>query len=257
MKLNLKNPIVFFDLETTGTNINSDRIVEICYLKVYPNGNEETKTMRINPEMHIPEEASAVHGIYDADVAECPTFKEVARNIANDIEGCDLAGFNSNRFDIPVLAEEFLRADVDIDMSRRKFVDVQVIFHKMEQRTLSAAYKFYCGKDLADAHSAEADTLATYEVLKAQLDRYGELQNDVAALAEFSTRAESADFAGRILYNEKGEEVFGFGKYKGRSVAEVFRVEPSYYSWMMNGDFPLYTKKIITEIRCREKNEKQ
>ena len=257
MKLNLKNPIVFFDLETTGTNINSDRIVEICYLKVYPNGNEETKTMRINPEMHIPEEASAVHGIYDADVAECPTFKEVARNIANDIEGCDLAGFNSNRFDIPVLAEEFLRADVDIDMSRRKFVDVQVIFHKMEQRTLSAAYKFYCGKDLADAHSAEADTLATYEVLKAQLDRYEELQNDVAALAEFSTRAESADFAGRILYNEKGEEVFGFGKYKGRSVAEVFRVEPSYYSWMMNGDFPLYTKKIITEIRCREKNEKQ
>ena len=257
MKLNLKNPIVFFDLETTGTNINADRIVEICYLKVYPNGNEETKTMRINPEMHIPEEASAVHGIYDEDVAECPTFKEVARNIANDIEGCDLAGFNSNRFDIPVLAEEFLRADVDIDMSRRKFVDVQVIFHKMEQRTLSAAYKFYCGKDLADAHSAEADTLATYEVLKAQLDRYGELQNDVAALAEFSTRAESADFAGRILYNEKGEEVFGFGKYKGRSVAEVFRVEPSYYSWMMNGDFPLYTKKIITEIRCREKNEKQ
>ena len=190
-------------------------------------------------------------------MADCPTFKEVARNIANDIEGCDLAGFNSNRFDIPVLAEEFLRADVDIDMSRRKFVDVQVIFHKMEQRTLSAAYKFYCGKDLADAHSAEADTLATYEVLKAQLDRYGELQNDVAALAEFSTRAESADFAGRILYNEKGEEVFGFGKYKGRSVAEVFRVEPSYYSWMMNGDFPLYTKKIITEIRCREKNEKQ
>ena len=151
MKLNLKNPIVFFDLETTGTNINSDRIVEICYLKVYPNGNEETKTMRINPEMHIPEEASAVHGIYDEDVAECPTFKEVARNIANDIEGCDLAGFNSNRFDIPVLAEEFLRADVDIDMSRRKFVDVQVIFHKMEQRTLSAAYKFYCGKNLEDA----------------------------------------------------------------------------------------------------------
>ena len=174
MKLNLKNPIVFFDLETTGTNINSDRIVEICYLKVYPNGNEETKTMRINPEMHIPEEASAVHGIYDADVAECPTFKEVARNIANDIEGCDLAGFNSNRFDIPVLAEEFLRADVDIDMSRRKFVDVQVIFHKMEQRTLSAAYKFYCGKNLEDAHTAEADTRATYEVLMSQLDRYPE-----------------------------------------------------------------------------------
>ena len=160
MKLNLKNPIVFFDLETTGTNINTDRIVEICYLKVYPNGNEEAKTLRINPEMHIPEASSAVHGIYDADVADCPTFKEVAKNIARDIEGCDLAGFNSNRFDIPVLAEEFLRAGVDIDMSKRKFVDVQVIFHKMEQRTLSAAYKFYCEKNLEDAHTAEADTQA-------------------------------------------------------------------------------------------------
>ena len=183
MKLNLKNPIVFFDLETTGTNINTDRIVEICYLKVYPNGNEETKTMRINPEMHIPEASSAVHGIYDADVADCPTFKEVAKNIARDIEGCDLAGFNSNRFDIPVLAEEFLRAGVDIDLSRRKFVDVQVIFHKLEQRTLSAAYKFYCGKNLEDAHTAAADTQATYEVLMAQLDRYPELQNDIAFLA--------------------------------------------------------------------------
>ena len=171
MKLNLKNPIVFFDLETTGTNINTDRIVEICYLKVYPNGNEEAKTLRINPEMHIPEASSAIHGIYDADVADCPTFKEVAKNIARDIEGCDLAGFNSNRFDIPVLAEEFLRAGVDIDMTKRKFVDVQVIFHKMEQRTLSAAYKFYCDKNLEDAHTAEADTRATYEVLKAQLDR--------------------------------------------------------------------------------------
>ena len=255
MKLNLKNPIVFFDLETTGTNINSDRIVEICYLKVYPNGNEESKTMRINPEMPIPAEASAVHGIYDADIADCPTFKEVARNIANDIEGCDLAGFNSNRFDIPVLAEEFLRAGVDIDMSRRKFVDVQVIFHKMEQRTLSAAYKFYCDKDLEDAHSAEADTLATYEVLMAQLERYPDLENDIDKLAEFSTRGEAADYAGRILFNEKGEEVFGFGKYKGRPVAEVFRAEPSYYAWMMNGDFPLYTKKVITEIRMREKTK--
>lgn len=182
MKLNLKNPIVFFDLETTGTNINSDRIVEICYLKVYPNGNEESKTLRINPEMPIPAESSAVHGIYDADVADCPTFKEVAKSIANDIEGCDLAGFNSNRFDIPVLAEEFLRAGVDIDMSKRKFVDVQVIFHKMEQRTLTAAYKFYCG-NLEDAHTAEADTRATYEVLMAQLDRYPEeLQNDMSFL---------------------------------------------------------------------------
>ncbi|MDD4055984.1 MAG: 3'-5' exonuclease, partial [Bacteroides sp.] len=179
MKLNLKNPIVFFDLETTGTNINSDRIVEISYIKVYPNGNEETKTMRINPEMPIPEESSKIHGIYDEDIVDCPTFKEVAKNIAKDIEGADLAGFNSIRFDIPVLAEEFLRADVDIDMSRRKFIDVQVIFHKMEQRTLEAAYKFYCDKELTDAHSAEADTRATYEVLKAQLDHYPDLENDM------------------------------------------------------------------------------
>ena len=202
MKLNLKNPIVFFDLETTGTNINTDRIVEICYLKVYPNGNEETKTMRINPEMHIPEQSSAIHGIYDADVADCPTFKEVAKEIARDIEGCDLAGFNSNRFDIPVLAEEFLRAGVDIDMMKRKFIDVQVIYHKLEQRTLSAAYKFYCGKNLEDAHTAEADTRATYEVLKSQLDRYPEeLQNDMAFLAEYSSFNKNVDFAGRIVYD--------------------------------------------------------
>ena len=210
MKLNLKNPIVFFDLETTGTSINVDRIVEICYLKVHPNGNEEAKTLRINPEMHIPEGASAVHGIYDKDVADCPTFKEVARTIANDIEGCDLAGFNSNRFDIPVLAEEFLRADVDIDLSRRKFVDVQVIFHKLEQRTLSAAYKFYCGKNLEDAHTAAADTQATYEVLMAQLDRYSELQNDVAFLADYSSFNKNVDFAGRMIYDDNGVEVFNF-----------------------------------------------
>ena len=252
MKLNLKNPIVFFDLETTGTNINTDRIVEICYLKVYPNGNEETKTMRINPEMHIPEQSSAIHGIYDADVADCPTFKEVAKEIARDIEGCDLAGFNSNRFDIPVLAEEFLRAGVDIDMMKRKFIDVQVIYHKLEQRTLSAAYKFYCGKNLEDAHTAEADTRATYEVLKSQLDRYPEeLQNDMAFLAEYSSFNKNVDFAGRIVYDDKGVEVFNFGKYKGRSVEEVFQLEPSYYSWMMQGDFPLNTKNVITEIYTR------
>ena len=224
MKLNLKNPIVFFDLETTGTNINSDRIVEICYLKVYPNGNEETKTMRINPEMHIPEEASAVHGIYDEDVAECPTFKEVARNIANDIEGCDLAGFNSNRFDIPVLAEEFLRADVDIDMSRRKFVDVQVIFHKMEQRT--------------------------------QLDRYPELQNDVAFLSDYSSFNKNVDFAGRMVYDDKGVEVFNFGKYKGMPVADVLKRDPGYYSWILNSDFTLNTKAMLTKIRLREITQK-
>ena len=253
MKLNLKNPIVFFDLETTGTNINTDRIVEICYLKVYPNGNEETKTMRINPEMHIPEQSSAIHGIYDKDVADCPTFKGVAKDIARDIEGCDLAGFNSNRFDIPVLAEEFLRAGVDIDMMKRKFIDVQVIYHKLEQRTLSPAYKFYCQKNLEDAHTAEADTRATYEVLKAQLDRYPEeLQNDMAFLAEYSSFNKNVDFAGRIVYDEKGVEVFNFGKYKGMSVSEVLQKDPGYYSWILNGDFTLNTKNVLTKIRLRE-----
>ena len=256
MKLNLKNPIVFFDLETTGTSINVDRIVEICYLKVHPNGNEEAKTLRINPEMHIPEGASAVHGIYDADVVDCPTFKEVARTIANDIEGCDLAGFNSNRFDIPMLAEEFLRAGVDIDLNRRKFIDVQTIFHKMEQRTLSAAYKFYCNKSLENAHTAEADTLATYEVLKAQLDRYPDLKNDVAFLSQYSCYSNNVDFAGRMVYNDKGEEVINFGKYKGRLVTEILKSDPGYYSWIMNGDFPLNTKKMLTEIRLRDFNSK-
>ncbi|WP_291530182.1 3'-5' exonuclease [Bacteroides sp. UBA939] len=252
MKLNLEKPIVFFDLETTGTNINSDRIVEICYLKVYPNGNEEAKNLRINPEMHIPEEASAIHGIYDADVVDCPTFKKVAREIANEIEGCDLAGFNSNRFDIPVLAEEFLRADVDIDLSRHKFVDVQVIFHKMEQRTLSAAYKFYCGKNLEDAHTAAADTQATYEVLKAQLDRYPELQNNIAFLSDYSSFSKNVDFAGRMVYDDNGVEVFNFGKYKGMTVVEVLRRDPGYYSWILNSDFTLNTKAMLTKIRLRE-----
>lgn len=251
MKLNLKNPLVFFDLETTGTNINSDRIVEICYLKVLVNGNEEAKTMRINPEMHIPEESSQIHGIYDEDVANCPTFKEVAKEIAKDIEGADLAGFNSNRFDIPVLAEEFLRAGVDIDISKRKLVDVQVIFHKMEQRTLSAAYKFYCDKCLEDAHTAEADTRATYEVLKAQLDRYPELKNDISFLSQYSSFNRNADFAGRIVYDDKGIEVFNFGKYKGMSVAEVLKKDPGYFSWILGGDFTLNTKNVLTKIRLR------
>ena len=253
MKLNLKNPLVFFDLETTGTNINSDRIVEICYLKVYPNGNEESKTLRINPEMHIPEASSAIHGIYDADVADCPTFKDVAKNIANDIEGCDLAGFNSNRFDIPLLAEEFLRVGVDIDMMKRKFIDVQVIFHKLEQRTLSAAYKFYCDKNLEDAHTSEADTRATYEVLKAQLDRYPDvLENDMKFLADYSSYNKNVDFAGRIVYNEQGVEVFNFGKYKGMSVAEILKKDIGYFGWLMQGDFTLNTKNVLTKIRLRE-----
>ena len=253
MKLNLKNPLVFFDLETTGTNINSDRIVEICYLKVYPNGNEESKTMRINPEMHIPEVSSAIHGIYDEDVKDCPTFKDVAKKIAADIEGCDLAGFNSNRFDIPVLAEEFLRAGVDIDLMKHKFVDVQVIYHKLEQRTLSAAYKFYCNKNLEDAHTAEADTRATYEVLKAQLDCYPDvLENDIEFLSNYSCHTKNVDFAGRIVYNEQGVEVFNFGKYKGMSVSEVLKRDLGYYGWIMQGDFTLNTKNVLTKIRLRE-----
>ena len=253
MKLNLKRPLVFFDLETTGVDTAKDRIVEISMIKIMPDGEEIIRTRRINPQMPIPADATAVHGITDEDVKDAPTFAQIAKSLSQFIEGCDFGGFNSNRFDLPMLVEEFLRAGVDVDFKKRKFIDVQNIFHKMEQRTLVAAYKFYCDKDLTNAHSAEADTYATYEVLKAQLDRYPELQNDVAALADFSTHGECADFAGRILYNDKGEEVFGFGKYKGRRVADIFTEEPSYYSWMMNGDFPLYTKKVITEIYLRGK----
>lgn len=252
MKLNLKNPIVFFDLETTGTNIVTDRIVEISYLKISPNGREESKTIRINPEMHIPEQVTAIHGITDEDVADCPRFKEVAREIARDFEGCDLAGYNSNRFDIPLLAEEFLRAEVDIDMKKRKFVDVQVVFHKMEQRTLSAAYKFYCEKDLDNAHSAEADTRATYEVLMAQLDRYPELKNEIAFLSGFTTQNNNADFAGRIIYNEKGEEIINFGKYKGQRVSDVLKNDIGYYGWIMSSDFTLDTKNVLTKIKLRD-----
>jgi DNA polymerase-3 subunit epsilon len=251
MKLILKNPIVFFDLETTGTNIVTDRIVEIAYHKVSPNGREETKSLRINPEMPIPKGATDIHGITDADVAHCPTFKEVAKEIVRDIEGCDLAGYNSNRFDIPLLAEELLRADVDIDLMKRKFVDVQVIFHKMEARTLSAAYKFYCDKDLEGAHGAEADTLATYEVLEAQLDRYPELQNDIEFLAKFTTQNNNVDFAGRMIFNEKGEEIINFGKYKGQKVTDVLKNDMGYYGWMMNSDFSLHTKKVLTNIKLR------
>ena len=249
MKLNLTNPIVFFDLETTGVNVSHDRIVEICYLKVWPNGNETARTMRINPEMHIPEAATAVHGIHDEDVADCPTFRQVAKEVANDFEGCDIAGFNSNRFDVPMLAEEFLRADVDIDLSRHRFIDVQVIYHKMEQRTLSTAYKFYCGRNLEDAHSAEGDTRATYEVLQAQLDLYPELKNDINFLSEFSSFTNNVDFAGRIVYNSNHIEVFNFGKYKDRPVVEVLQRDPSYYRWMMDGDFALNTKQVLTRIK--------
>ena len=253
MKLNLKNPLVFFDLETTGINISRDKIVEASFLKVYPNGKEEIRTYRINPEMHIPEESTAIHGITDEDVKDCPTFKQLAITFVYFLEGCDMAGFNSSRFDVPMLAEEFLRAGVELDISKRKFVDVQIIFHKKEQRTLEAAYRFYCDKELDNAHSAEADAVATYEVLKSQLERYPDLVNDINVLSkEFSSFNDNVDFAGRIVLNEKGVEVFNFGKHKGKAVAEVFKKEPSYYAWMMEGDFPLNTKQVITKIRLRE-----
>lgn len=251
MELKLKRPIVFLDLETTGINVASDRIVELSFLKVSPGGKEQWMTTRLNPEMAIPPKVTAIHGISDDDVAGEPVFREIAKNLASFLEGCDLAGFNAIKFDIPVLAEEFLRANIDFNFRKRKYVDVQVIFHKKEQRTLSAAYLFYCKKELENAHSAKADTEATYEVLKAQLDRYEDLENDVEKLAVFSTFNENVDFAGRIILDENGVEIFNFGKHKGRSVELVFKEDPSYYSWMMNGDFPLYTKKVLTEIKLR------
>ncbi len=264
MELQLKNPIIFFDLETTGIDVSKDRIVEIALIKVHVNGSEETKEMRINPEMPIPAEASAVHGIFDEDVKDCPTFKEVAKNLAYFIEGCDLGGFNSNRFDIPLLAEEFLRVGVDVDLMKRKFVDVQTIFHKMEKRTLEAAYRFYCQEELVGAHGAMADARATYEVLKSQLDRYAGVDfkdqnevisqpiiNDVNALSAFSSFTQHVDFAGRIVLNEQGVEVFNFGKNKGIPVEKVLQEQPGYYAWMMDSDFPLYTKRVLTEIKLR------
>ena len=251
MELLLKNPIIFFDLETTGINITNDRIVELSYLKIDVKGNEISKTIKINPTIPIPPETTAIHGIKDEDVKDAPSFAEIAKNLAKDFEGCDLAGYNSNKFDIPLLAEEFLRADVDLDMKKRKFIDVQVIFMKMEQRTLSAAYKFFCDKDLINAHSAEADTRATYEVLKSQLDRYENLENDISSLADFSRHTKNVDFAGRIVYNKEDVAVFNFGKYRGVPVEQVLEKDPGYYGWMMNGDFPRYTKKILTEIKLK------
>ncbi len=251
MNLNLTKPIVFFDLETTGVNIATDRIVEIAILKVFPNGNKESKTWLVNPEIEIPQGAIDVHGITNEKVVTEPTFKELAPEVSKMIEGCDLAGFNSNRFDIPLLAEELMRAGIDFDMKNRKAIDVQVIFHKKEQRTLSAGYQFYCGKELEGAHGAEADTNATYEILLAQLEKYDDIENSVDALSEFSTHGERADFAGFILMNEDGKEIFSFGKYKGRTVEEVLKENPGYNNWIQNADFPLYTKKVLREIKER------
>jgi DNA polymerase III subunit epsilon len=251
LELILKRPIAFLDLETTGINIATDRIVEISVLKISPSHNEEWLSTRVNPEIPIPPKSSAIHGIMDEDVADSPTFREIARNLAAFLEGCDLAGYNAIKFDIPVLAEEFLRVNIDFNFRKRKYVDAQVIFHKKEQRTLSAAYQFYCKKELIGAHGSKADTAATYEVLKSQLDRYKDLENDIEKLADFSSFNSIVDFAGRIILDEKGVEIFNFGKHKGKPVEQVFREEPAYYSWMMNGDFPLYTKKILTEIKLR------
>ena len=251
MKLNLKRPLVFFDLETTGLNFINDRIVQLSYIKVMPNGEEQEHTYLVNPGRPIPPETTEVHHITDAMVADQPTFKELARKIAQDWQGCDLAGFNSNRFDVPLLVEEMYRAEVDFDIERRRLIDVQNIYHKKERRTLSAAYKFYCGKDLEGAHSADADTRATYEVLKAQLDHYDDLQNDVDWLQEYSRMGNVADIAGNIVYNDKKEPCFNFGKYKGQSVADVFAREPSYYGWIMNGQFAQSTKHFVTKIKLQ------
>ncbi len=264
MELKLKRPIAFLDLETTGIKVATDRIVEISIVKIHPDGKKEIKTRRVNPEMHIPAETSAIHGIFDDDVKDEPTFRQLANGLHQFLNNCDLAGYNSNRFDIPLLAEEFLRADIDFDVDTRKLVDVQNIFHKMEQRTLVAAYKYYCGKDLENAHSAEADTIATYEVLLAQLDRYEGVEfkdkdgnistpivNDVSALAAFSEVNKNVDLIGFIIYNDEGEEVINFGKHKGRLVSEIFKTESSYYDWMMKGDFPLSTKKVITKLKLK------
>ena len=263
MKLNLRKPIVFFDLETTGLDICRDRIVEISMLKVLPSGEEIIKTMRINPTVPIPLETSFIHNIYDDDIKDAPTFAKVAHQVDAFLKGCDLAGYNLIKFDIPLLAEEFLRVDIDFDIANRAIVDVCRIFHQMEQRTLAAAYKFYCEKPLDNAHSAEADTIATYEILKAQLDRYEQVSttdpdckeefpvtNDMQKLHKF-TFQNTADLSGRIVFNAAGKEVFNFGKYKNVPVEEVFTKEPHYYDWMMKGDFPLYTKKVLTRIKLR------
>lgn len=256
MNLELNRPIVFFDLETTGVNIATDRIVEISILKVFPNGNKESKTWLVNPTVDIPKGASDIHGITNEKVVKEPTFKELAPKVYALIKGCDLAGFNSNRFDIPLLAEEMLRAEVDFDLDHIKFVDVQTIFHKKEQRTLSAGYQFYCNKELEGAHSAEADTNATYEILLAQIEKYDDIGSTVGQLSEFSSHQKRADFAGFIQFNDNDIEIFTFGKYKNRTVLEVLKENPGYYNWIMNADFPLYTKKVLTNIRLKSLNNK-
>jgi DNA polymerase III subunit epsilon len=257
MGLDLKRPLCFFDLETTGINVVNDRIVEIAILKLLPNGNKEGKTWMVNPEMSIPKGASDVHGITNDDVKDAPNFKTLSNEIYDFMRNCDLAGFNSDRFDIPLIAEEFMRAEVDFDLKNHKTIDVQTIFHKMEQRTLSAALKFYCDKDLVNAHSAMADTDATHDVLIAQVERYDELENNLDFLSEFSTRRRSLDVAGFIVLNKENEACFSFGKHKGKTVDEVLEKEPGYFGWLLNADFPLYTKKVLTALRLSKFNGAQ
>ncbi len=256
MELNLTRPICFFDLETTGIDIGKDRIVEISVLKVFPNGNKESKTWLVNPTIPIPYETTLVHGITNEKVANEPTFRDLAPHVHAMIKDSDLAGFNSDRFDIPLLAEEMLRAGIDFDMKNKVSVDIQTIFHKKEERTLGAALKFYTGNSLENAHTAEADTNATYEILKAQLDRYPDLENDMKILSEFTTRKKIADFAGMIAFDKDNEEIFTFGKHKGAKVNKVLETEPGYFSWIQNADFPLYTKKVLTAIKLRKMNTK-
>lgn len=253
MNLKLYKPLCVFDLETTGINVSKDRIVEICILKVNPDASRESKTWIVNPGMPIPKESSAIHGIYDKDVVDAPTFKEIAPKIMEMIAGSDLGGFNSNRFDVPLLAEELLRAEFDFDLSKFKLIDAQTIYHKMEPRNLSAAYNFYCKKTLENAHSAEADVLATFEVLDAQVGHYEDLPNEIAGLSDFSFHNKFADLAGMIHFNEKEQEIFGFGKYKGQMVKEVFQKDIGYYGWLQSADFPLYTKKIFTKIQLKSR----
>ena len=259
MKLKLARPLAIFDLETTGVNVTQDRICEIAIIKVSPDGNEEKYYRRINPEISIPAEITAIHGISNEDVKNEPTFKAVAQEIADFIQGADLAGFNSNKFDIPVIAEEFMRAGLDPSLSTRKFVDVQNIFHKMEQRTLVAAYKFYCNAELVNAHNAMSDTEATWNVLKAQIEKYPDLKEDIDSLADFSKAGnnEILDFAGRIAVNDKGETIYNFGKHKGKTLRQISKDEPGYYGWMLDADFPLYTKKVLREEMAKIKAENQ
>lgn len=249
MQLKLSRPIAFFDLETTGINIATDRIVEISIMMIQPDGSSEIKTQRVNPTIPIPAVTSEIHGIFDDDVKDEPTFSELADSLYDFLSDCDLAGYNSNRFDLPLLVEEFLREGIEFSVENRRLIDVQRIFHQMEKRDLTAAYRFYCDKELVNAHSAEADTTATYEILEAQLSRYEELKNDMDFLHQFSSQSKFVDFAGRFIYDKNGIERFNFGKHKGKTVEEVLTNEPSYYNWMMKGDFPLYTKKVLQKIK--------